>query len=138
MKKVNFIHTPKDWNELQNRIESLTGPGESTLATLFAGMAWNMAVDTSGRDTSGRDTSGRPPKKLNGYNVIAFAPCQPLDFKNFVVLIHLGDNSLTPFCAAHWNVAAGDGWNAGDYCETYAAAFEAYIIRASADRLVAI
>ena len=65
MKKVNFIHTPKDWDELQNRIESLTGPGESTLATLFAGMAWNMAVDTSGRDTS-----GRPPKKLNGYVAI--------------------------------------------------------------------
>ena len=75
MKKVNFIHTPKDWNELQNRIESLTGPGESTLATLFAGMAWNMAVDTSGRDISGRDISGRdisgrPPKKLNGYVAI--------------------------------------------------------------------
>ena len=133
MKKVNFIYTPKNWNELQNRIESLTGPGESTLATLFAGMAWNMAADTAGRDTA-----GSPPKKLNGYNVIAFAPCPPLDFKNFIVLIHLGDNSLTPYCAAHWNVTAGDGWNAGDYCETYAAAFEAYISRASSDRLVAI
>ena len=135
MTKIAFIHTPANWDELHARIESLTGPGESALATLYAGMAWNMAADDAARDTA-----GRPPAKLNGHAVVAFAPYRSqraINDGDFAVWVHLTDNDLTPYCVAHWNQHAGKCWNWGTYCETYNDALRAFIDKAGAGDLSA-
>ena len=137
MKKIDFIHTPADWDELHGRIESLTGPGESALATLHAGMAWNMAADVMARAESreARHDTGRPPAELNGYSVIAFAPYRGVSalknlYPDYLVMVDLTDNEFTPYCVAHWNQHAGTAWNWGNYCRTYSDALRAFMARA--------
>ena len=40
--KLPMIHTPKDWSEIQDRIESFITEDKAS-ATVLAGMVWNLA-----------------------------------------------------------------------------------------------
>jgi len=139
MEKINFIHTPANWDDLQDRIDQLP-PGEKNIAALYAGMAWNIACDIV---AAANENPERPPERLNGYRVLASAPYHarlgdnsesaPADF---VVLVSMPDNDLTPFVVAHWNPNAQTHWHNGAYCADYDNALELFMIRAGGRYLI--
>ena len=139
MEKIFFIITPENWDEIHRRAEELPA-GEKTVATLFSGMAWNMACDIVNAE---KENMTRPPERLNGHRVLASAPyhaqlgADPESApENFIVLVSMPDNELTPFVVAHWNAGAGHTWHNGAYCADYDNALELFVIRAGGRYLI--
>ena len=139
MKKIFFVQTPASWDELQGRIDSLP-PGEKNIAALHAGMAWNIACDIHNAE---KENMTRPPERLNGHRVLASAPyhaqlgADPQSApENYIVLVSMPDNELTPFVVAHWNTGAAYTWHNGAYCADYDNALELFMIRAGGRYLI--
>jgi hypothetical protein len=139
MKKIFFVQTPASWDELQERIDQLP-PGEKNIAALYAGMAWNIGCDIYNAE---KENMTRPPERLNGHRVLAFAPyhaqlgADPESApENFIVLVSMPDNELTPFVVAHWNPGAAYTWHNGAYCADYDNALELFTIRAGGRYLI--
>ena len=142
MEKTGFIHTPANGEELEKRIKGLSGSEQST-ATLYAGMAWNLACDI----VNSKKTI-RPPEQLNGFDVLAYAPYEGEtvrdlhskpggEVKDFVIMVFMPENTVTPFCVAHWAPSSGNNWNIGNYCANYEHALTRFISRAGGRHYVA-
>jgi len=44
IKASNFVHTPKDWDEIQKYVESALQREDRVVGYVVASMAWNLAA----------------------------------------------------------------------------------------------